>query len=81
MTSCCPIPGCMTPRRPGHLMCKEHWQMVPFAQQRAVNKAWRAVFDRRASLAESRDLIEAHTREKEAAIRMVVKILTPVVAA
>jgi acyl-[acyl carrier protein]--UDP-N-acetylglucosamine O-acyltransferase len=62
-------------------MCPDHWRMVPRKQQSAVNKAFRALFDRRATLADSRELIEKHTEEKQAAIRMVVAALTPVEAA
>lgn len=39
----CPVAACISRRKPGHLMCREHWYLVPVATRREVNEAWRLV--------------------------------------
>jgi hypothetical protein len=75
----CPINGCTTPRRPGQLMCKSHWHMVPRVTQRAVTKAWRAIYAGK-TLAETREAVLAHAAAKQDAIKQVMEALAPVVA-
>lgn len=59
----CQALGCQHLVRRGHLMCNDHWRMVPAPAQRAVWAAWRA---QRAvnSVATLRDYLDA----KQAAI-------------
>lgn len=38
----CPVPGCLRLRRPGHVMCRHHWYMVPKSVRDQVWREYRA---------------------------------------
>lgn len=37
----CPWPGCLTPIRREHFMCRNHFGQLPLEHRIAVNVAWR----------------------------------------
>jgi hypothetical protein len=59
----CQAVGCQHLVKRGHLMCADHWRMVPKALREAVWEAWR--WQRRTN---SRDALQAYLKAKRAAI-------------
>lgn len=59
----CQAVGCQHLVRRGHLMCVEHWRMVPVALQRAVWARWK---EQRA--VPNRDTLRAYLDAKKAAV-------------
>jgi hypothetical protein len=60
------MPECRTATRTGHLMCGEHWRLVPRAAQRRVHATWRGLRNSEdrpgtftTGLAEYRDAVQA----------------------
>lgn len=67
----CPVPDCETEIRPGFLMCKPHWKMVPRREQRAVHRTWRAFINTPASEVPKRNEFAAYRNAVDAAMKAI----------
>lgn len=43
MSRSCAIPSCSVRPKTGHLMCREHWFLVPMAARQEVTEGWAAL--------------------------------------
>jgi hypothetical protein len=59
----CPIPGCKAKRHPMHVMCRDHWHMVPRSKQGAVWRTYRKDAGSTEHLAAIAQAIAAVTKE------------------
>ena len=69
----CAVIGCSVTIARGHLMCLEHWHMVPVPLRRQVKRAWAAFT--KASVAEKLPALRDYREVKDAAINAVVRAL------
>lgn len=68
----CRAVGCQHAVRPGHLMCHDHWHMVPAPLQRDVWTRWRELRSaHRRSAAAARQALRPYALSVKAAIEAV----------
>lgn len=70
--STCPIPGCTHARRPGELLCPQHWRPVPTEMKCAVWNTWRA-FTKARDPAAQRLARKPYLEARDAAIAFITK--------